>query len=410
MKIETLPLAQAQPTTRARRWKTPAAALLIVLLAGAGWAYLQKSKATAAPAKAAQAGGGKDAPKVDVYELSTGDVAAIEARELRLNLPLSGSLAPQDQATVKSKVSGVVLETTVQEGMAVQAGQVIARLDAADQRARLAQQQAALDEAGARMALATKNNANSQALLKQNYISQSSVDTTQNSVELAQASVKGMQAQLDMARIALADTVIRAPLSGVVSRRHVQAGEKVAPDMPVFTIVNLRQLTLEAQVPASEVPRVKIGQEVQFKVDGFQQREFAGKVARISPTTEAGSRSMLVYIQVDNRDAALRGGMFAKGSITTEKSALTPVVPLAAVRDDKGQPVVWKIEANKVVAQPVTLGLRNEDEGMAQVTAGLDKGASVIVAKLEGVKPGNKVRVGAAPVAAPTAAAPAAKG
>ena len=118
-----------------------------------------------------------------------------------------------------------------------------------------------------------------------------------------------------------------------------------------------------------------------------------------------GSRAMLVYISVDNADGALRGGMFAKGGITTDKSAVTPVVALAAVRTEKGQQVVYTIEGNKVVAQPVTLGLRNEDEGVAQVTSGLAKGASVIVAKLDGVKPGAKVRIGAAPVAV---AAPAA--
>jgi membrane fusion protein (multidrug efflux system) len=395
MNIETL------PTSRQRRWKKPAAALLIALLAGGGWAFMQKPKAGPAQAEASKDG----APTVDVYELSSADVAAVEARELRLNLPLAGSLAPLDQATVKAKVSGVVLETSVQEGMSVAAGQVIARLDAADQRARAAQQQAALDEASARLSLAKKNNANSGALLKQNYISQNAYDTTQNSVELAQAGVNAMRAQLELARIALADTVIRAPLAGVISKRHVQAGEKVAPDMPVFTIVNLRQLTLEAQVPASEVPRVKIGQEVRFKVDGFAQRDFAGQVARINPTTEAGSRSMLVYISVDNRDAALRGGMFAKGHITTEKSAVAPLVPLAALRSEQGRQVVYKIEANKVVAQPVTLGMRNEDEGMVQVTSGLDRGASVIVARLDGVKPGAKVRVGAAPAVALTTAA-----
>jgi membrane fusion protein (multidrug efflux system) len=410
MKIETLPLAPAQPTTSPRRWQKPVAGLLILLLAGGGWAYMQKSKAGAGPAKTAHAAPGKDGPKIDVYELAAGDLAAVQAREVRLNLPLSGSLTPQQQATVKSKVSGVVLETAVQEGMSVTAGQVIARLDAADQRARLAQQQAALDEANARLSLAKKNNANSSALLKQNYISQNSYDTTQNSVELALASVKAMQAQLDLARIALADTVIRAPLSGVVSKRHAQAGEKLAPDMPVFTIVSLRQLTLEAQVPAAEVPRVKIGQEVQFKVDGFAQRAFVGKVARINPTTEAGSRSMVVYVSVDNSDAALRGGMFAKGSITTEKSAPTPVVPIAAVRDDKGRQVVYTIEANKVVSRPVTLGLRNEDEGVAQVTSGLAAGASVIVARLDGVKPGDKVRIGAAPAAPAPAVATPAKG
>jgi RND family efflux transporter MFP subunit len=270
--------------------------------------------------------------------------------------------------------------------------------------------QAAYDEANARLSLANKNSANSQALLKQNYISQSSYDTSQNSVELAQASLAAAKAQLDMARIALADTVIKAPLAGVVSKRHVQAGEKLAPDMPVATIVNLRQLNLEAQVPASEVPRVKIGQEVRFKVDGFQQRDFVGKVARISPTTEAGSRSMVIYISVDNSDASLRGGMFAKGAITTEKSAAAPLVPLAAVRELKGESVVYTIVGNQVVTQPVTIGLRNEDDGVAEVKSGLLEGATVIVARLDAVKPGQKVRVGAAPAKAASAAVVANKG
>ncbi|WP_426110443.1 efflux RND transporter periplasmic adaptor subunit [Massilia sp. PWRC2] len=397
MKIETLPLPPA--TTARRHWKK-GAALLLVLLSGAGW-YAMKARATAATdAKAV-----KDGAAVAVYELSKADVALIKRRELRLDLPLAGALAPSEMATVKSKVSGVVLEMRLQEGTSVAAGQVIARLDAADQRARVAQMQAACDEAQARLSLATKNRANSQALLAQNYISQSSHDTSQNSVELAQASLAAARAQLDMARIALADTVIKAPLAGVISKRHVQAGEKLAPDMPVATIVSLRQLNLEAQVPASEVPRVKIGQEVRFKVDGFQQRDFIGQVARISPTTEAGSRSMVVYISVDNRDASLRGGMFAKGAITTEKSAPAPLVPLAAVRQVKGASVVYTISAGKVALQPVTLGLRNDDDGIAEVKTGLQDGATVIVARLDAVKPGQQVRIGAAPTVAPAAAA-----
>jgi membrane fusion protein (multidrug efflux system) len=403
MKIETLPLAPPLTTNSRRHWKKGAALLLIVLLAGGGW-YATKVRG-AAPATAAAGKEDKGAPKIEVYELSKADVATIATRELRMNLPLAGALAPLDQATVKSKVSGVVQGSTVQEGTAVAAGQVIARLDDADQRARAAQMQAAYDEANARLSLAKKNSANSQALLKQNYISQSSYDTSQNSVELAQASLAAAKAQLDMARIALADTVIKAPLSGVVSKRHVQAGEKLAPDMPVVTIVNLRQLNLEAQVPASEVPRVKIGQEVRFKVDGFAQRDFIGKVARISPTTEAGSRSMVVYISVDNSDASLRGGMFAKGAITTEKSAPAPLVPLAAVRELKGASVVYTIVDGKVATQPVTIGLRNDDDGVAEVKSGLLEGATVITARLDAVKPGQKVRIGAAPAAVAASAA-----
>ncbi|MES2016009.1 MAG: efflux RND transporter periplasmic adaptor subunit [Pseudomonadota bacterium] len=395
MKIETLPRAPSQPTVRSARWKKPVIGAVVLALVAGGWYAMKGNKAP--PKMNMDMAGAK--PVVDVYELSKGDVVAVEARALSISLPLSGSLTPLAQATIKSKTSGVVLESTLREGMSVSAGQVLARLDAADQSARVAQQQAVLDEANARLALALKNNQNSQALLKQNYISQNSVDTSQNSVALAQASVKSAQAQLQLARNALNDTQIRAPLSGVISKRHVQAGEKLSPDMPVFTIVNLQQLTLEAPVPASEVPRVKIGQEVQFKVDGFAGRTFSGKVARINPTAELGSRSMMVYIAVNNSDNALSGGMFAKGGITTQKSNVMPIIPVAALRKDKDVDVVYKIENGRVVSQPVTLGLRNDDEGNVEVTDGLAGGASLVIGKLEGVKPGVKVRMAGTPAA-----------
>jgi RND family efflux transporter MFP subunit len=415
MKIETLPLP-SQPTAAAhkaaKRWRAPAAILVVLALAGGGWTVMQaKSKAPAAASAAPAADKKPKGP--EVYELAAADVAAIDARALSLSLPLSGSLAPISQATIKSKVSGEVREAAVREGMAVTQGQVLARLDQADLQARLTQQQAMLDEAQAKLALASRNHANSQALLKQNYISSTSYDTTANGVELARANVKSASAMVELARIALNDSVIRAPMSGVVSKRHVQAGEKVAPDMPVYTIVNLSELTLEAQVPTAEIPRVKAGQDVAFRVDGFsahgRQREFHGKVARINPTAEPGSRAMLVYISVENKDGALLGGMFAKGNIVTERSAVMPLVPVDALRTDNGRQVVYKVDNGKVVAQPVTLGLRNEDSGYAEVTEGLQAGAQVIVAKLDAVKPGARVKLAMPAGAAPAAATASAK-
>ncbi|MYM72167.1 efflux RND transporter periplasmic adaptor subunit [Duganella sp. FT134W] len=393
MRLETLP-PQSQPATRTPRWRKPAAILIVVALAGGGWAIL-RSKPEAAPAPAPATAAAKD--KKDIFELSSGDVAAVSARSLAVSLPLSGSLAPLSSATIKSKVSGVVEATTLQEGMAVRAGQVLARVDQADLRARLQQQQAMLDEAQARLALATKNETNSQALLKQKYISQNAYDSTQNSVDLARASVKSASAMVELARIALNDGVIKAPIDGVISKRHVQAGEKLALDMPVYSIVNLAEMILEAQVPASEIPRIKVGQDVKFRVEGYAQRDFHGKVARINPATEAGSRAMLVYIAVPNGDNALRAGMFAKGSIVTDRSAVAPIVPLAAVRSDKdGKHLVYKVEQGKLVAQPVKIGLRNEDEGYAEVTEGLQQGANVIVSRLDNLKPGAAVKLPAA--------------
>jgi RND family efflux transporter MFP subunit len=408
MKLETLPMSP-QPVVRGKRWRKPAAALIVIALAGGGWTVMQAKKA--APPAAAQAGK-DDKKKQEIFELASGDVAAIDARSLAVSLPLSGSLAPLSSATIKSKISGVVEVTTVREGMAVSAGQVLARIDQADLRARLQQQQAMLDEAQAKLSLALKNEANSQALLKQKFIAQTAYDTTQNAVDLARASVKSAAAMVEIARIALNDGVIKAPIGGVVSKRHVQAGEKLAPDMPVYSIVNLSELILEAQVPASEIPRVKVGQDVKFRVDGFQGRDFLGKVARINPATEAGSRAMLVYISVRNDDSALRAGMFAKGSIVTDRSAVAPIVPLAAVRADKNRQIVYKVELGKLIAQPVRLGLRNEDDGYAEVVEGLQAGAHVIVSRLDSLKPGAAVKLpaGAAPAAEQAKAAEPAKG
>jgi len=405
MKIESIPPSPAETAvsghsrerSRKRRRNAAIGLTMIAVLAAGGYAYTQRT-ATPLPAPAAKA------DKQTVHELSSRDIAVVEAHPLALTLPLSGSLTPLAQATVKSKVSGVVLATTVQEGMAVAAGQVIARLDDAEARARAAQQAALLADADARLAMAKKNQANSLALLQQKYIAQNAYDTTSNAVDLAQAAVDAARAQLDLARIALADTVIRAPLAGVVSKRHAQAGEKLAPDSPVFSIVDLRQLTLDAQVPASDIPRVKVGQEVAFRVDGFGERIFAGKVVRINPSTEAGSRAMIVYIGVDNPDGLLRAGMFAKGAVTTEKSAARPLLPLTAVRAEKGSDVVYRIEGGKVVAQPVKLGLRNGDEGLVEALDGIAAGATVLALPLDGIKPGDRVKLPAS-AAAFTAAA-----
>jgi RND family efflux transporter MFP subunit len=136
-----------------------------------------------------------------------------------------------------------------------------------------------------------------------------------------------------------------------------------------------------------------VGQDVRFRDDGFDAREFAGKVARINPATETGSRSMLVYISVANTDKLLRAGMFAKGEITTDKSSPRPIVPLAALRKDGARDVVYRVDGGKVVAQPVQLGMRNEDEGLAEVTGGLDAGAVLLAVPLDGVKPGSQVKL-----------------
>lgn len=384
----------AKPKAASRRW-IGVASTAFILVAGAGGWFVNRTQANVPPpiAKAV-------AP---VLELAHSDVETIQARELQITLSVSGSLMPAAQAVVKAKVGGELQGGLALEGTSVKRGQVIGRLSNPESNARLAAQQATLEEANARLAFAQKNNGANQLLLKQNFISQNAVDTSKNSVDLAEASVKSAKASAEIARINVADNTIRSPISGIVSRRHAQPGEKVSPDSPIYTIVDLSSLDLEAQVPANEIGRIKINQAVTFQVDGFANRTFTGKVSRINPTTEAGSRSIVVHISVENRQGELKGGMFAKGSITTSQSAQGPVVALTAVRQQKTGNVVYVIENNTVVAKPVQLGLRNEDEGVAEVTTGLSPGSRVIVTPLADVKPGSKIKLPSSSSAADTA-------
>lgn len=395
-----LPLARAPHATSPaprRRWLLPLLALVIAAAGAGGWFALRGGPK--------QPGAEKAVEKPTVMELAAGDVARVETRELRVQLPVSGALSALHQATVKSKVVGDVRDTPIPEGVQVHRGDIVVRLDAADLQARVGAQQAALEDARARLALAQKNTDNNLALLKQKFISQNAVDTAQNGVELARAAVKSATAQLEIARHAMEDAVVRAPIDGIISKRFVQPGEKASPDMPLFSVVDLSQLILEAQVPASEIPRVAIGQPVSFTVDGFAARSFSGKVVRINPAAEAGSRAITVYVAVANLDNALKAGMFAKGGITLETSAMTAVLPLAAVHEKGGAASVFKIDGNRIVDQPVTLGLRNLDEGMVQVTGGLSTGMQVLAVNLEGVKPGTLIKLPGTPGKAPAAVA-----
>ena len=384
-------------TVRRRRWFIAGGALVAIAATAGGWMMTHPSPAVKAPDPAAQ-------KKAGIMELSAGDTVLIEARELRIVLPVSGSLTALRQATVKSKVAAEVRETLLAEGMPVARGQVVMRLDAADLAARLATQQAAQDDAKARLAMARKNRENNLALLQQKFISQNAVDTAQNSVELAEATVKSAAAQRDIALRATDDAVVRSPIDGIISKRFVQPGEKASPDMPLFTVVSLQQMILEAQVPASEIPKVNAGQQVGFTVEGFGNTAFAGRVARINPSTEAGSRAIMVYIAVDNANGVLKSGMFAKGGITLQQAPPLPLLPVAALRNQNGQPVVFLLQGRTIVAQPVTLGLRNEDEGLVQISAGLASGSRVLVVPLDKVKPGSTVRLPSDPPAPPTIA------
>ncbi len=365
-------------------------ALLIAAAAIAGWLL----RSPAAPSDAA-------APAIAPLELSQVDVARVEPRALTRLLPLSGSLSPVVQATVKAKVGGEVEQLAVREGQDVEAGAVIARLDTRNLQAQYDRELAAVEKARAELELATLNRDKNRSLLEQKFISQNTFEQTESAYAGSVASLKLAEAQARLAKINLDDAVVRAPFSGTIAKRLVQPGEKVSPDTSVVALVDLRELLLEAAVPAAEIPAVRVGQTAHFTVGGFGQREFAGKVQRINPVTSEGSRSILIYVAVPNPDLALKGGMFAQGELMLDSSEPVLAVPANAVKYEAGMPIVYTLVDGKIARQEVRVGEQVEGSEFIAVRSGLNEGDRVILASIGERKPGDAAIVRGAP--APTA-------
>jgi len=335
-------------------------------------------------------------------EFAPADVALVEPRALTRWLPLSGTLQPLDQTTVKAKVSGEIRQVTVREGEAVKAGQVIVRFDTADLDAKLTDRIGALESSRAQLALAEKTRAQNQLLLKQKFISQTAYDSSESNLSVTQGTLKSNEAQVQLARNALRDAVVSAPLSGTVAKRHVQPGEKVNFDAPLVTIVDLNRMELQAMVPANDIPELRVGMQVDLAIDGFGDRRFTGTVERINPTTEAGTRAILVFIHIPNPDTALRGGMFGTGKVTLAAGAPVPTLPAIAVKTEAGQNFVWTIENGKLGRRIVTVGRRDDSAGRVEIKTALPPDVPVLAAPFDNLKAGAPALVRASVPPKPT--------
>jgi membrane fusion protein, multidrug efflux system len=362
-----------------KRKKTAVVAAVVVGLIAATAIGLRASQPQKEEKKA-------DAPVV--MQFTRADVARVEKREIARSIAFSGSLAPVVQTTVKSRVAGELSRVLVKEGETVAAGQVLAQVETADLQSRLDAQSAALEEAKARYEIADKNRTNNEALLRQKFISQNAFDTTLSVHDAAAASVRSAEAQLRIAQKAMSDATIRAPFPGIVARKIANAGEKVGIDSPLFALVDLSVMEIEAPAPASEIPSMKVGQPVHFRVDGFADRKFEGHIERINPQAEQNSRAITIYISVANRDGALKGGMFAKGEVLVERTSASTVIPANAVRDEAGQTFVYTIEQGKIARRPVKLGFAEPQQGLIEVTQGLEEGVDVVSIRASGLKVG----------------------
>jgi RND family efflux transporter MFP subunit len=332
-------------------------------------------------------------------EFAPSDVLTVAPMRLERGLPLTGTLTPLTEARVKARVSGELVLVAVREGEAVRRGQVLARIDQTEVEARVAARSADVEAARAQLVLAEKNRETQKALLDRNFISRNAFDATHSSYEVAEARLRAAEAELAMAQKSRGDAVLVAPFDGVIAERLARQGERVSVDAPIVTVVDLRRLELAAAVPASQIGRVRVGQPVEFQVEGLGARRFNGRIERINPATVAGTRSINVYAVIDNREAALRGGMFAQGRLLLDEIEQAIVIPASAVRAAAEGSIVYAIEGGIVRVKPVKVG-SPDAEGRVQVLAGLDSGSTIVRSNLGVLRDGLEARVASGPTPA----------
>lgn len=376
-----------------------AAAIVVLLLAAGVWRALaarqvqQKALTEAATQRA-------EAP----VQLRADEVLRVKRQNLAMEVPVSGSLRAVDSAMVKARVGGELQGLTVREGDRVKAGQEIARIDPTEARARLRQAQQQADAAKSQVDINQRQFTNNRALVDQGFISATALVTSQASLQAAQSSYQAAVSAADVARKGLEDTVLRSPISGLVSQRLAQPGERVAVDGRVIEVVDLSRLELEALLSPADSVAVRVGQTAKLTIEGSTQAVPA-TVVRINPSAQAGSRTVPVYLRIDQNvgDAPLRQGLFAQGTLETGRADML-TVPLDAVRTDRPVPYLQTVQGGRITYTAVKTGARTVLNGQTLVAVdGVPEGTAFIAGRVGTLREGTLVSAAAAPAVAASA-------
>ena len=387
-----------------RTTRIAAIVVAVALAAGGAWMLRQRGAPSATPGTSATAAPGgtravaPSAPTESVIEFSATDLATVQMGDISRTIPLTGTLKPINQTLVRAKVPGELKALPVREGMTVSAGQMLARIEAIEFDARVKEREAVERSAQAQVDQARRTLDNNRALLAKNFISQSAFDTAQSGYDVALANRDAAIAQLAQAQKALTDTLVTAPMAGIIFERFAQVGEKVSPDSKIVSIVDLSRMEIEAPVPSSEVGSVRVGQSIVLRIEGVD-REQTGQVMRISPSTSAGTRSVPVYIGLVNRDPRIRAGLFAQGTLAVATRSGVLLAPSAALRESGGRTFVYAIDGERLAQRDVRTGLRDDAArapgggiGVIEITAGLKAGDRIVAANLGTLRAGSRVR------------------
>lgn len=234
---------------------------------------------------------------------------------------------------------------------------------------------------------------NAAVAIKAISIAQAGVDTARAAAASARSAIATLETQVAAAQKAVTDTVIRAPISGYISDKVADVGEYISPSAPntkVATIVRTSTLRVRIDVPEQSIGKIANGQGVSLQVSAYPDRNFAGTVARVSPSVNTTARTLIVEAEVQNTEGLLKPGQFATVRIVQSKPEPAVMIPVAAVKTAGDTNSVFVVKDGAAREQFVQLGLLEND--MIQVKNGVIEGDQVAVGNIAALTDGVLVR------------------
>lgn len=308
-------------------------------------------------------------------------------------LTYSGVVRARVESAVGFRVSGKIVERRVNIGDRLDAGQVIARLDDTDLKLAEGSAKSTLNAARTRRDVASINLERAKPLLPKGFISKAAFDIRRNEMDAASAALDTAKSQLSQATNAVAYTTLRADTAGVVTSVTAELGQVVSAGEPVITLAGAGETEIAIAVPEQEAGRLSVGRSAQIKLWATPHDSIDGRIREIAGQAEAASRTYAVRIAIGAPPPTMRLGMTATVTISVDDENASMVVPIAAVTESEGTPVVFVVdpENKRVRKTPVTLGGTTEDG--IRINGGLQAGEMVVSAGVQFLHDGMQVRL-----------------
>ena len=318
-------------------------------------------------------------------------VQPVETRSLRPFIEAIGTLKAFEQVVVSSEIEGILRTTNVEEGSFVSKGALLAAVDDRDYASELRRVEFALKQAEATLVNARAEFGRKEALYREELVTKQQFDDVATRLAVADAEVERSKAALAIARERYAKTRILAPMAGWISEKKISQGEYVRNGTPLYTLVQIDPLKLLFTVSEKDIGKLRIGQDVQFKVDAYPDREFKGRVTILYPTIDERTRSLTVEARAANPERLLKPGLFAKVTLYTDEPRDTVVIPVTSMLYEGRNVKVFVVEGDRARERPVKPGNKYDD--VMEVTEGLKGGETLVVTGQQNLAEGAKVNV-----------------